>query len=300
MSLMFAPPVLPAEPVAKPLCILPFGACLMHGPLNPEARAGARMTYPAFGRIPGVYTFAEMMQMIDVVSGRRTVPEALAGLCNIEGPFHPAAEGPGFAGVDVALVEPASPIDLTLDGWALNRAALGRLINPLHELGRDASRALNHWFRIGLMEVDEVTRAEAVQELLPLVPPDWLDAELIGTVLRNTRSTRADVPAALQRLKAELRLPIGVVNYVFHYMPDGRAVSWPSGWHEEIAAVSAELDMPLFEPAELVTAHGVEAALRADLRHYRDDFLPVVADALIDFAGEVRDRADRRAGRRIF
>ena len=276
------------------ISVLPLGGCLMHGPLNPEARRGNQLRYPPYGRVPGVYTFGEMFQVIDVLQGKREVPAEIEPLCAIHGNFHAVATASDFRDVDVVLAEPSSPVDITFRGCYLNRTAMSQLISPIRDAGPMASKQFNRWFRTGLIEVNEAVREEAAEALIPFISDKLLDADLIRAVLLETRSARADVANNLRRLRSVFGRPIGIVNYIFQYMPDGRAISWPAGFHEEIEAVTRQLDLPLFQPASLVNQYGVEATLRPDLRHYKDEFLPVMAQALIDFARTVKAKSAKQ------
>ena len=87
--------------------------------------------------------------------------------------------------------------------------------------------------------------------------------------------------------------PIGAVVYTFRVMPDGRPVSWPAGFREEIIAAAEKEKLPMFETAEMVSAFGVEKAFSRDMRHYSEAFSPVVGEALLQFAEKIC--ADARA-----
>src|ERR1700751_4026489 len=102
--------------MTEPISVLALGACLLHGPLNPAARLGEKLRSPPYGRVPGVYTFGEMFQVIGVLRGERDIPEEIERLCSIQGNFHPVSTAVDFRDVDVAWVDPASPIDITFRG----------------------------------------------------------------------------------------------------------------------------------------------------------------------------------------
>src|SRR5579859_2241083 len=92
------------------ISVLVFGACLLHGPLNPLHRMGGRFAYANYGPTPGTYTFGEIFQAIGVLRGEREVPQELRSLCNMRPNFRPVARSADFSDVDVVLLEPSSPI----------------------------------------------------------------------------------------------------------------------------------------------------------------------------------------------
>ena len=92
-----------------------------------------------------------------------------------------------------------------------------------------------------------------------------------------------DRDTARQKMQTLLGCPVGVALYVFRYMPDGRAISWPAGFRETVLLAAQNLDLPIFDPVPLVVEYGVEKALEPPLAHYSKEFLPVAGNALADF-----------------
>ena len=273
-----------------------LGGCLLHGPLNPCARDGTKFTYPNYGPVPGVYTFGEMFQVIEVLRGQRDVPPDIRPLCSMRPNFKAVPRAADFNDVDVALLEPSSPVEILFRGCNLNRAALAQQIaNPIRALGPAASKCSAAWFRAGLMAMNEAARAKAAEELVGLIPDDMENAEWMKAVITETRSEKADVLSGFRRVQELIGRPMGVVVYIFQYLADGRAWSWPAGFHDDVREASRQLGLPVFEPSTVVNQYGVKAALRDDLRHYNDEFTPVMADALIEFAKSVFERSQTRA-----
>ncbi|MBA3811055.1 MAG: hypothetical protein H0X27_05305 [Caulobacteraceae bacterium] len=273
-----------------------MGGCLLHGPLNPCARDGTRFTYPKYGPVPGVYTFGEMIQAIQILRGERDVPPEIRPLCNMRPNFKAVPGAAEFSDVDVALLEPSSPIEIIFRGCHLNRTCLAQqVMHPIRDLGRDAAKSLSTWFRAGLMAPDEEVRALAAEELVTFVPDDMADAEWKKAVIREARSERSNVLEGFRRVQGMIGRPLGVVVYIFQYLADGRALSWPAGFHEDVKEASRQLNLPVFEPSIMVNNYGVQAALRKDLRHYNDAFTPIMADALVEFAKSVFEMSRARA-----
>lgn len=270
--------------------VLVFGACLVRGPLNPMARVGSRFTFANYGSLPGTYTLGEIFQAIGVLRGERDVPQDIRPLCNMKSNFRPVKRAAEFSDVDVALLELSSPIELVFRGCYLNRNRLQQLImNPIADLSRAARKCGNFWLRNGLVGLNETARQETAEELASYIPPDMENAELARAVILETRSFKSDLGEGLRRARELINRPIGVSVYVFQYVADGRAISWPAGFHDEVKAAADQVGLAVFEPSHVVKAYGVKAALCEDLRHYSDEFLPVIGDALVDFVLSVRD-----------
>jgi hypothetical protein len=248
---------------------------------------------------PVTFTFGEMFQVLDVMLGRRTLPGNIRGLA-----CHPRFRSIGrttdFRDVDVVLVEPASPVDLIFRGYNINRAGLHKRVKSrIEKLGSEEKKLADRWYRAGLANFDDEVRAEAAARLLARLPPRMKHIELIRAVVDETRSSKADVVDGLRRVRDLVGRPVGVVVYVFQYLADGRAISWPQGFYKDVINAARELDLPVFEPAQSVNRFGVEAALRPGLRHYTDEFTKVIAHELAEFAHGVAEtagaaQADRR------
>lgn len=282
--------------MAGPTTVLPMGACLLHGPLNPIARERTRIAFPKYGTFPGVYTFGEMFQALDILLGKRDVPAQIRPIANIQPNFVARPSAIGFDEVDAVLVEPSSPVDLEYRGCYLNRNRLTHyVIAPIKGVSREANKAANQWLRSGLIGLNDQLRASAAEALLKHIPEDLPDKDFIADVILQTRSRRADVLGGLRGISSIVQKPMGIVLYVFQYLPDGRTLSWPEGYQEEILAAAKQLELKVFQPADVVRSFGLNEALRDDLRHYKPEFMPVVAEALCEFADSIAAPAsDRR------
>jgi hypothetical protein len=272
----------------RPTTVIPMGACLLHGPLNPIARDRVRIAFPKYGTFPGVYTFGEMFQALDVLLGRREVPDEIRPIANMRPNFVARESAAGFGEVDVVLVEPSSPIDLEYQGCNLNRTTLTQIVlAPIRATGREGNKAANQWLRTGLIGLNEEVRASAAEELVRHIPSDLPEKDFFADVIMETRSRKADVLEGLKGISSIVQKPMGIVLYVFQYLPDGRTLSWPEGFLEEIMAAAEEMDLKVFQPADVVRSYGITKALRDDLRHYNPDFMPVVAESLCEFADSI-------------
>jgi hypothetical protein len=130
-----------------------------------------------------------------------------------------------------------------------------------------------------------------------MVPDDLDGASFIRDVLAETRGSKSDVAAALAKLRELVGRPMGIVIYIFQYLADGRAIGWPAGHHDEILAGAQKLGLAVFDPRQVVEKHGVQVALRPDLRHYDDEFSStVMAEILANFARTVDAEANGMPG----
>ncbi len=282
--------------------LLVFGGCNVRAPLvralhrrslrDPDAWRGAPGGYRVKGPPFFTYTTGEMLQAVAGWRGEKTIPKDLLSLCNMRPASAPTPANSPLRQADVALVEPNTSVEIVIDGIFINRRPLQQLMAPLRELGVEAAKLGARWFEKGIIALDPAARSEAAEALIPLVPATLPRADLIVRVLREAVSYVAPVRDGLERLVQSLAMPVGVAGFTWAYMPDGRALSWPPGFHAETTQAARDLGLPFFEPRSLVLDIGVERAIEKDLRHYSDHFLPIVATPLIEFvlslAGEAR------------
>jgi hypothetical protein len=197
-----------------------------------------------------------------------------------------------FGDVDVALLEPASPIELTFRGVAFHRNAITtRFLMPIMGRGREQRKVGAAWLRQGLVGLNETIRVEAAAKLADYVVGDAPEDDFARSLFLEVRSKKTDVLGGFIKMRELLNRPIGVVCYNFRYMPDGRPISWPAGFREDVLAAAQQLNLPVFDPAPMVQEFGVDAALAQDLGHYSEDFMPVAAEALVGFAESVHRNA---------
>jgi hypothetical protein len=194
----------------------------------------------------------------------------------------------------VALVEPASSIELNFRGIAINRTGIMRLVLALIEAhGPKAVKIANKWLRVGLTGLNQQVRDETGAQLLELIDGQSLEAELARAIIRETEATKSDIRGGFVKMQERLGCPMGVVIYIFRYMPDGRPVSFPAGHREEVIVAAEDLKLPTFEPTPMVQKFGVAEALDCNSRHYSDTFQPIAGEALMQFAEEVWRRHAR-------
>jgi hypothetical protein len=284
------------ENTVKNLKILPLGGCLLKIPLRSYNQTLYANTSRILGKAqyPTTYSFDESIQFIRMLRGEISASEEIRALAGFKTSFQPNPAVGDFRAMDVVLIEPSTPTDIVYGDYALNRVALRQCVtdpiqaaNPGPEVAKLASR----WLHKGLLGGDEVTQTQIAGELIKLMPKSLPAFETLCDVLLSARSRRHEAADGLRTLCSMIDRPIGVLTYTFRYMPDGRPVSWPAGFHDEVLSAAAGLGLPVFEPWKLTTElfekHDVATVMRADLQHYADDFMPVVGRAIFDFAETV-------------
>jgi len=277
--------------MSEKLTALVMGGCLVRRPLRSVPNLQSRLVVDRYGIIKVVHSMAEMIQAVEFLKGRREIPPEIRFLTSVSPFLKPLPEGDDFRDLDLVLAEPGSPVDITFRGFATNRGRISDLVlKPIEDTVPEARKLTLKWVRLGLMEMNEEARQETSAKLLELVPDDG-QAEFRRAVIAETRAAPSDVVQGLKKLQELTNRPIGVVVFVFRYMPDGRPVSWPAGSREGAIAAAKALDLPYFEPTALVQQHGVQNALEKDQRHYTENFLPVIGEAIVEFAQQVHARA---------
>ncbi len=268
-----------------------MGGCLVRRPLRSVPNLKDRLVADSYGVLKVMHSMAEMIQAAEFLKGVTEIPPEIRILSGVSPLLNPLPQGHDFHDLDLVLAEPGSPVDITFRGFAINRTRLGdQVIKPIEEAVPEAKNLAQKWVRMGLMEMNEDARQALSAKLIELVPDDEM-ANYRRAVLAETRATPSDVQGGLKKLQEITNCPLGVVVFVFRYMPDGRPVSWPTGSREGAIAAAQALGLPYFEPTPLVQQHGVGNALEKDQRHYTEKFLPVMGEAIIEFARSVHARS---------
>jgi hypothetical protein len=267
-----------------------MGACLLSGPLSEAIRSGwiARNTVGRGGPTPGTYSFGEMFQLLDFLENRITIAPEHRAICGYREAYEPASGAEGFVGADVCLIEPNGVVDIEWNGLKINRAQLLACVaNPIKLIDRDAAKAANNWYNMGLLAVNDEVRKELADKLVSKLPQGMENREFILDVLKNTRSIQRNAQADMTTLTQRVPIPIGVVAYAYQYLPDGRPMFWPSDLQKQIKSAAVREGLPYFEPWKLVLEQGGAPALKPDLRHYQEEFIPTVSRSFAKFSSQV-------------
>jgi hypothetical protein len=282
------------------LRMIAFGGCNIRNPLYNHARlrhaaekaraaaegsndatipvSGPRIVGPAFM----CYTVGEALQALACWRGEKTIPADFHDLCHMREYNAPSPANSPLDSCDVVLLEPNTSVEIDFEGYSLNRFPVLRLVRRVADTSPQAKRLSALWFKKGILARDEDARRDLAEQLVPHLADD-IDRELLTAFFRGATGRIRDLPDGFRRVANYLDVPMGVVAFTWSYMPDGRALSWPDGFHGEVVAAAKSLGIPLIDPRATVQAAGLERALK-DLRHYKEEFFPVIADLLIDFA----------------
>ncbi len=273
-----------------PLNVLLFGGCLLRRPLRSAPNLAARIDHKRYGRIKVVHSFSEMFQVVEFLRGQKEIPQELRRLTGIAPETVAMPNAADFHDIDLALIEPGSPVDIDFRGIAINRTAIMDLLRPIERQSKEAAKLCHAWARTGLVGMNDEVRRELGAQLSALVPDDE-DRELRRAVIAETRAVKNDTAAGFRKMRELLGCPLGAVVFIFRYMPDGRPIVWPAGSRDELLAAAGQLGLPVFEPTSLVQEYGVVTALEKDMQHYRQAFLPIIGEAIVQFARNVYERS---------
>lgn len=281
-----------------------FSGCTVHNPVYELEKLGmawapARRT--GYDSTPYSHTAAEHLQLLRFLRGEQTIPLEVQPFCNIT--FTPRVDGVEMAlsELDVVLAEICSDVEMVFRGTVLNRLrvadALVGIAGVAAKSGEDRDRrwaaAAQRWYYDGFLKM-KPGFAEYAQTMLELMPHQGEKDELLRDILREAKPrpiSREALVADLMELRRLLGVPLGVLTHTQYYMPDGRAIAWPPKLHDDLREICQENGLLLMNPSELVEQHGAETALKDDLSHWHDNFMPVIGRAVHSFAKKVLSAA---------
>jgi hypothetical protein len=269
-----------------PLNAFVFGGCLTRLPVKASPLAAQKLRMRQYGVKSVMHSMGEMIQLIEVLRQTRTLSAELRRIGRMPDPRGKA--NVAFKELDVAIVEPASTIEIAFRGLALNRNLLKEyILDVIGQKRKMASKVFGSWLRVGIVGMDEEIRAETAERLLSMIPEGSEQAELACDLVRETRGSQRDMLSGFRKMQELLPCPIGAVIYTFRYMPDGRPIAWPATLRSDVVDAARTLDIPIFDPVSLVQDYGVANALAPDQGHYNDEFRVLMGDALVRFMESV-------------
>lgn len=227
----------------------------------------------------------EAIQHLQLYRGETSLPESVRRLSLAREDDH--LIGTHFHDeADATFLEVCTPFQVSYRDMWLNRNLLGDgIVNPVAKLGEDALYAVTHWFYNGLLKPNEAIRAEAAAKLVSFLPRDD-DFEWRKDVVLEARVVRQDaedLATDVARFRDMLNTPLVLVTHTLRYMPDGRPISWPGGFHGVVNRVGEELELEVVNPHDLVAEHGADFSLtKEDTPHYTSEFNAAFGRALLD------------------
>ena len=283
----------------------PFAGCTVYDPayaLEKMGKAYVCARRSGYDESPYTHTIGEHLQLVDHLRGAFEIPEDLRPFCNVDFKVRPGGFEAAVRDLDVAIVEECSDVEIVLRGVVLNRNRLTSAIQPpAGEAGqpvaeiRQWAAAAHSWYYDGLLRTSP-RREEYAARLLAVMPGRGEQDALLREIIRGAEPRRIGATAlvdGVHRLQALLRKPVGVLTHTQNYKADGSPIIWPRRLHDQILKACRDNGIPAMHPGELVERHGTGIALQDDLSHWRDDFLPTVAEAIASFVAEMVGRSGR-------
>src|SRR5690348_2356008 len=103
----------PPRQSPRPYNALLLGGCMLHWPILRTAVHRTILKCDTYGPLIEVFTLGEMFQLLDLLQEKVEIPAALQPLARMPANFRARAPVNNFDVMDVALVCPSSPIELT-------------------------------------------------------------------------------------------------------------------------------------------------------------------------------------------
>ena len=271
----------------RALNVLVLGGCRVRQSSRSVLRTQDRVNFEPCGPVGGANTPGEMLRTIAFLQRDLVVPPELRLLCQVLRSAAPMEEGRGFGHLDAVLLEFSTPVELVFRGFFLSLYRFRRQVLSALQNASVNKQLVNAWFR-ALKGFDEEERAKASIELARQLPEDLEQREFIRSAVLETRSRKADIAKGLEEIRDRLGCQIGVVRYIFRYMPDGRQVDWPPGFLVEVDDAAKRIGVPTYDPTPTLLDFGVDKAFRPDQEfHYVHDLLPIMGADLIGFAESI-------------
>lgn len=272
-----------------------LGGCNIHAPIQALLDAGrAELVHAELSRdgdsLGVVYSFGEMCQYITFLRGEIALPKEIRLLSGVPLDFETSPEVRSSRAIDVVLGAPSSAVELQFRGYNINIGYMNEYVyDPLREISPEMHKLVYTWYENGVIPQNEEVQREIAEKLIVAFPDDYPYPELGAAVLREARAEPTDVTKALPWLYDLLNEPLGLLSWALRYMPDGRPIFWPKAFSESVLSVSRKLGVPIMEPWRLVNQYGVATAMQSDMRHYKEEFNPIVGKAIVDFARRVKN-----------
>jgi hypothetical protein len=261
-----------------------FCGCAVHRPLRaaPAWRRAFRDT--PYRGISLIHTYAQTLQVIEILKGQRTIPRELLFACHVSPTVGPVEGADTFSDVDLVMLETSTPVELAYRGHQLHAFAINhKICKAIFGDNAVLKRAADLW-RKGLYEFNDAVRAEGAAQILKQFEGSTGRDALVRSIVEETRSQPCDVRSRLCQLREIFPGPMAIVLRHFQYFADGRVIDWPDWFTSEVRRVAEDLRIPVFDPAAEVQQFGPGRAIGPDGAHYSNVFEPVIGAALTEFA----------------
>ncbi len=267
--------------------ILGFGGCRVNHAIQWAEAHDERVSRPNGKWIPSTFALNEVIQALDIWRGDVAIPAELKPVISAWG-SRLVPQPQLVAEADCVLLETSQQVELFVDGYAVNRNVVSdKLLRGIGEKGKDAKTAVLRWYNSGLRSFDDTATLKHGSAVLPLITDDMPDAQMLRYLVANLRGRRADPSKSLLAIRERVGKPIGYITHTWQFMADGRQVHIPEGFYAEILEAVQEVGLPVLFPEQTIREFGVARAMRDDLRHYSEEFIPTISMVTIDFAARV-------------
>lgn len=256
-----------------------LGSCRVDDPIRAMERDGraAMNQQNIFGY---VHTSREVLQQLDIISGRLEIPSRLRPFLNIRGKWawQPAAPdtaiGYRFARTDAFVVE-ISSIRL------LRFKAVHLQINRTRELLANNPRLERDWWN--KLVHDGQNDVAAYEEGRDVTAPK-AHVEVATAAFCSEQSVD-DVYDDILRIDELLPAPVLFVSH-FNTTATGETVRQRQAIVDAMHEAGARRGIAWYDPTELVRKVGADKAIH-DPAHYREDFIPLVGEKLLEKVAEL-------------
>lgn len=256
-----------------------IGSCRVHDPIRAMERDG-RATMNQQNIFGYVHNGREVLQQLDIISGRLEVPSRLRPFLNIRAKWNwqPAAPdtaiGYRFARTDAFVVE-ISSIRL------LRFKAVHLQINRTRELLASNPRLESDWWHklVHRGQNDVAAYEEARDATAPKTHVE------VATAAFCTEQTVDEVYEDIVRIDELLPAPVLFVSH-FNTTATGETVRQRQAIVDAMHEAGARNGIAWYDPTRLVLRTGPEKAIK-DAAHYREDFVPRLGEELVKEIGEL-------------
>jgi len=281
----------------RPIRVVPIASCSVTIPLirlrkrNVVASVLPRM---GFTQWPLSFSPGSALQLSLVARGDLSIPHPISDVCYGGAPSvaHPDAARV-LSTADIVMLEVSSPIEFVYRGLFLNQNRLRVFLKKdLGHLGADTAKAVSKWIAAA-QKLDHVERKSLADDLVNGLRNSGYENEAVLDLIAEMQTHRAgtfEISERMRLIRALMGLPVAVVLYNFRYMPDGRAIDWPTGFKADVQRAASNVGLPLYDPMSLVQQHTVPTAMIPDSGHYRSEFNEIVADDYLKFMSAVLGR----------
>jgi len=248
------------------------------------------------------YTMAESLQRVRFVRGEVEIPQWLRYYCNLPTDVEPGANLlRQLERADLVLLEPNTTIDIFFGPYALHRGNVLSALSKVRDVSPELLQAASAWWHQGVAPRNRQAQRQAALTIIPALAGRVDDESAVRKLLLECHGEEQSAEryhASLAEFCEIVDLPIGLVTFVYSFLPDGRPMGWPADFVENTVEAASRLKLPMLDSAEVVARHGVDVAMDKNRMLYRKEFLPTMAEEVFRFCQQVLERpaAERLAG----